>query len=842
MDQSCLDNIADSLDLKFDVLSNMASGCLIRLTFTNRGRYDIKSGKWTIYFSSLRKFNQRTDYMYSTRLNPKDELEITHINGYLHSMKLTNDFSDLLPNKDYKFYVSAQGAIVSKTDVMPNWYITARGLEPRVIQSTKGESLNFVGPFNTPAKWKRSPADRYDPLTPEKRFEINNIADLGRAGNLITPTPLDLKVVHPSKTVKLSSGTWSIVAGRSLDDEARYLGAELNIQLIQREQKPKEFIELRIGNVRLENSSTQEDEAYKLRVHPEKKFIRIVGNTPRGVFWGIQSLLSIVDNREVPWVSVDDIPRYEYRGLSIDVARNFLPKPEVMRIIDGMAMFKMNKLHLHMADDEGWRLEIPGLKELTEIASNRCHDLQERKCLEPQLGSGPFNNTSGSGHYTVKDYKEILKHARERHVDIIPEFDMPGHSHAAIKAMENRYRKYLDEGQTEDGRRFYLNDPKDESQYESGQFFFNNSVNPCVETSYQFVEKLVSEVRAIHSEIQPLKVIHLGGDEVPDGAWSYSPACERLSMKINENLDWKAFFVKRVAKIAGKYGINLALWEDGLMQNTQDPIMRKQMTNDRIYGYAWGNTMNLGYRLANAGYKVVMTQASHLYFDHPYEPDPEERGIYWATRCTDTRKAFGFMPENMYKSLETEGNGVATSYCETVGGCVPPEKLDNIVGMAGAIWSETIRTPTHFQFMTFPRLLAVSERAWHSGDWENQRKKSLRDRLKEESWERFANTLGYKELRRLDKLGINYRIPLPGARLVDGVLKTNVAFPGLTVECSIDGGKTWFDPKVATVVSGTLLLRTRSADSSRTSRVVKTKLSRNNNQKTYPNYSYSSLV
>ena len=84
--------------------------------------------------------------------------------------------------------------------------------------------------------------------------------------------------------------------------------------------------------------------------------------------------------------------------------------------------------------------------------------------------------------------------------------------------------------------------------------------------------------------------------------------------------------------------------------------------------------------------------------------------------------------------------------------------------MAGAIWSETIRTPTHFQFMTFPRLLAVAERAWHSGDWENQRKKSLRDRMKEESWERFANTLGYKELRRLDKLGINYRIPLPGAR------------------------------------------------------------------------------
>lgn len=142
---------------------------------------------------------------------------------------------------------------------------------------------------------------------------------------------------------------------------------QLNIQLIQRKRKPREFIELKIGIVHIKNKSVENDEAYNLKVDPQEKAITITGNTPKGVFWGIQSLLSIMNNGEVPWLAVEDCPRYEYRGLSIDVARNFLPKVEVMRILDGMAMYKMNKLHLHLTDDEGWRLEIPGLPELTEV-------------------------------------------------------------------------------------------------------------------------------------------------------------------------------------------------------------------------------------------------------------------------------------------------------------------------------------------------------------------------------------------------------------------------------------------------------------------------------------------
>ena len=155
---------------------------------------------------------------------------------------------------------------------------------------------------------------------------------------------------------------------KACNNNSTYSSAEkLKIQMVETAASPRKFIELKIGTVDIKNKKTDNDEAYSLKVDHQKEVIKIVGTTPRGVFWGVQSLLSIVNDGKVPWVTVEDVPRYEYRGLSIDVARNFLPYKEVMRILDGMAMFKMNKLHLHLTDDEGWRLEIPGLPELTEV-------------------------------------------------------------------------------------------------------------------------------------------------------------------------------------------------------------------------------------------------------------------------------------------------------------------------------------------------------------------------------------------------------------------------------------------------------------------------------------------
>lgn len=211
--------MASSLDLRFDVLSNMAAGCYVRLTFTNKGRFAISSGKWEIYFSTLRAMSHSSNVLGS---NPK-KMTVSHINGYLHKLNPTKNFPNLLPGGEEQIDLLAGGAIIAKTDVMPNWYVVARGLKPRIIESTRGESLTFVGPFDSESKWKRSPQDMYNPFTPEKRFKINDVADLKRPGNLITPTPLVLKYLSASQRADLNIGKWNIIANQGLDEEAHFL-------------------------------------------------------------------------------------------------------------------------------------------------------------------------------------------------------------------------------------------------------------------------------------------------------------------------------------------------------------------------------------------------------------------------------------------------------------------------------------------------------------------------------------------------------------------------------------------------------------------------------------------
>ena len=211
--------MASSLDIQFDVISNMAEGCHIRLTFTNKGQDTITSGKWKIYFSSIKPISIRADPIVSR----PTKITVSHINGYLHKMKPTKHFSNLPPDRKIKFDLSAQGAIAAKTDVMPNWYIAAPGLKPRIIKCTKGEQLRFVGAFDSPSKWKRYELDSYDPFTPKKRFDMNKIADLKEPGQLIIPTPLVLKNRNALKTVDLNDGEWIVVSEKDLEEEGQYL-------------------------------------------------------------------------------------------------------------------------------------------------------------------------------------------------------------------------------------------------------------------------------------------------------------------------------------------------------------------------------------------------------------------------------------------------------------------------------------------------------------------------------------------------------------------------------------------------------------------------------------------
>ena len=226
----------------------------------------------------------------------------------------------------------------------------------------------------------------------------------------------------------------------------------------------------------------REPGAYDLDITPRRAIV--VGYDAAGAFYGLMSILSLIPTEGAPRIATleaHDSPRFAYRGAFLDVARNFHSKQAVMRLLDQMAAWKMNRFHFHLSDDEGWRIEIPGLPELTEVGAKRCHDLSEQRCLLPQLGSGPFSDNNGSGYFSRADYIEIVKYAQARHIQVIPEIDMPAHARAAVIAMEARYQRLMKEGQSEQASAYRLIDPTDDSNTTSVQLYDRTSyLNPCI--------------------------------------------------------------------------------------------------------------------------------------------------------------------------------------------------------------------------------------------------------------------------------------------------------------------------------------------------------------------------
>lgn len=245
---------------------------------------------------------------------------------------------------------------------------------------------------------------------------------------------------------------------------------------------------------------------------------------------------------------------------------------------------------------------------LFQVGSRQCHDPTGDSCIMPQLGGDTEKGQTDHKYYSVAEYKEILQHAEDLHIEVIPEFDLPGHCHAAINAILARYRKYKDTDKDK-ATEYLLIDLEDKSKYFSVQMFTDNAVNPCVNSSYTFVKRVLDEVVDMHKDIQPLKIFNFGGDEVPATAWLKSPACTALGM--TERKQIKTHFVKRVAELVAEKKMDLAAWEDGVMSDgaTNLPYDKEEFDTDTIYAYPWNNIWEWGsgsraYKLANAGYKV----------------------------------------------------------------------------------------------------------------------------------------------------------------------------------------------------------------------------------------------
>ncbi len=568
-------------------------------------------------------------------------------------------------------------------------------------------------------------------------------------------------------------------------------------------------------NLIIDKSWQGDNEGYHLTMTPNGVEIR--AGADAGIYYGIQSLKCMIPPGQLavasesiilPTAVIRDEPRFKYRGLMIDVSRNFVPADQIKKVIDLMGLYKLNRLHLHLTDDEGWRLEIPGLPELTEVGARRGADFDNGSMLPPAYGSGGDPNTEpGSGFFSREAYIDLLKYAKKNQILVVPEINGPGHARAAIKAMEARYQKYMSDGKESEAREYLLHDINDRSKYSSAQVYNDNVMCVCQPYTYTFLEKVLIELVAMHQEADhPLEILHMGGDEVPHGAWTASPECSQFiddQAKLNKPADLFPYFVKRYQSIAEQYNVTLAGWEEIVMHADPDQPDGKHIPNEELLPYhpiafVWNSTIGGGsedliYRLANLGFPVVMCNSSNLYLDMAYDYDPVEPGLYWAG-YVDTKNAFETTPYNLFQSVfsDEEGNPLNGAEMGSRAVALRASARENILGIQGQLWSETVYSTTIQEYMLLPKLLGLAERAWSQPPiWANETNDFERQRILEAAWARFANRVGKLELPRLDHFagGFSYRIPPPGAVIERGQLKVNVAFPGLQVRYTTDGSE-----------------------------------------------------
>ena len=358
-------------------------------------------------------------------------------------------------------------------------------------------------------------------------------------------------------------------------------------------------------------------------------------------------------------MTIEDWPDNQYRGFMLDVARDFRPVDEVLKVIDLMAQYKFNVFHFHIGDDEAWCLEIEDLPDLTDFSGHHAlpdWNLQETEALKP-TANGRVNNVT---YYSSEEYKQILRYAWERHISVIPEFDAPGHSRASIKAMQAYERRTGDVS-------YRLQDPADTSHYWSAQDFTDNVLSVYLPSVYAFYGKVFDEVIRLHQEADvPLLAIHIGGDEVPGGAWANQ---DRKAMK--------DLFTNKMLELAEQRGIRLAGWED--IAKGIEPATAERLKQSLYFINIWTG-------IGMEGFPCVLSPATNNYVDLAYSDDPEELGLFWAG-FVDERKTFSMNPK---------------------------EYIGDIVGVSAHLWSEQLRDFDDVTFQMLPKALGVAERAWNT--------------------------------------------------------------------------------------------------------------------------------
>ncbi len=466
---------------------------------------------------------------------------------------------------------------------------------------------------------------------------------------------------------------------------AQMLGKQINkatgfnYAVKEQSEKLNGALHLVIGN----NIAGIGQEGYQLAVTTTD--VQLQANTAAGLFYGVQTLLqllppaiesnTVINDKSMAWqmpvVTITDYPRFGWRGLMLDVSRHFFTKQEVKDFIDNMVKYKYNMLHLHLTDDQGWRIEIKSLPKLTTVGAWRAERTGDWGTFTKPTPEEP--KTYG-GFYTQEDIKELVQYAKERFVSIMPEIDVPGHSMAMVAAypeLSCTPGTYL----VNSGDRFMI-------WPGNGTFYgtIDNTLCPANEKVFEYLDKVFEEVAALF----PFPYIHMGGDECYKGYWEKSDAVSALMKKekLKDMHEVQSYFVKRVEKIVRSKGKQLMGW---------DEILEGGLAEGAAV-MSWRG-MKGGIEAAKMNRPVVMTPNTHTYVDL-YQGDPVAEPPTYSRLLLNQSYKFEPVPDGVDPKL--------------------------ILGGQANLWSERLSTVRHAEYMLWPRGLAVAESIWspkEKKDW-----------------------------------------------------------------------------------------------------------------------------
>lgn len=640
-----------------------------------------------------------------------------------------------------------------------------------------------------------------------ERLDIPSSVD--RYNNYLSSTvnksELDLIVPTPN-TIKLLGGELPLKSKYSINiDESLNLDSNLIVSLLDEVTEIDIKENDSINDIYVNYVDDLNEESYILNINQDE--ILISASDRAGALYAIQSLKQIflvskLENTPIKNLIVNDSPRFSYRGMLLDISRNFYGPEKIKQIIDYLSFFKINHLDFRITDDEGWRLEIPGLEELTEVGSKRAYTKDEFENLIPMYGSGPDTDSSGSGYLSRVEFIDILKYANQRNITIIPQISFPSHARSAIISMNARYQKYMKLGNIVEAEKYLLIDPEDKSEYYSAQGFNDNIACICRESAYTFYDKVIDEVYLMYKDAGvKFQKFGVGADELPYGAWQKSPICDKFMDEKSITGDYNALYEmmqRRVYNKLSSYDLTMTGWDDILLKltekNQSETKIKDFFKDDDILLYVWKNDWGQGrqdmiYKYANLGYKTIMSNSSAFYFDMVDDRDFDNIGLSWSGYA-DYKDIWTVDVYDIFNdSYGVEKNNISQDYINS-SEKLNPENRENIIGIQSQIWSETIKSEDILDYMFMPNIIVFSQKAWSNDPkWMTISDQGLRRKTLQKEWNNFANNIGQRLLPIVDNIfdGLKYDLPKPGGVIINDSLFANSAFPGLHIKYTLDG-------------------------------------------------------